>query len=108
MIHIPIPVEFLADAASVIQNSANEACGTSCNNTSTVPGLFKSIANVLTFLIGAISVVMVIVGGLRYVLSDGDPKKTGQAKDTILYAAIGVAISIVSYAIVNFVLSSVK
>jgi hypothetical protein len=48
---------------------------------------------------------MIIVGGLRYVLSAGDPKNTQAAKDTILYAVIGVVVALLAYAIVNFVLA---
>ena len=70
--------------------------------------IFGRIADVLVYLVGAISVIMIIIGGLRYVLSNGDPKATGAAKDTILYAAIGVVVAIVAYAIVKFVVDNIK
>ncbi len=66
-------------------------------------GLFQKIANVLIYIIGAISVLMVIIGGLRYVLSAGNPSATSGAKDTILYAIIGVIVAALAFAIVNFV-----
>jgi hypothetical protein len=47
---------------------------------------------------------MLIVGGLRYVLSGGDPKNTQAAKDTILYAVVGIVVALLAYAIANFVL----
>jgi hypothetical protein len=50
---------------------------------------------------------MLIYGGLRYVLSGGDSKKVTDAKNTIMYAIIGLIISILSYAIVNFVINAV-
>ena len=62
------------------------------------------ITNMLLFIIGAISVIVVIVGGLKYVTSDGDPGKIKGAKDTILYAVVGIVIAVLAYAIVNFVL----
>ncbi|HSH31424.1 MAG TPA: pilin [Candidatus Saccharimonadales bacterium] len=66
---------------------------------------FKTVANILIFLVGAIAVLMIIIGGLRYVLSGGDPGGTKSAKDTILYAIIGVVVAILAYAVVNFVLT---
>jgi hypothetical protein len=67
-------------------------------------GLFTKIANVLIFVIGAIAVIMVIIGGLRYVLSSGNPQATAGAKDTILYAIIGVVVAALAFALVNFVI----
>ncbi len=70
------------------------------------PGsVWLNIVNTLIYVIGAVAVVMVIIGGLRYVVSGGDASSTKAAKDTILYAIIGVVIAAFSYAIVNFVLS---
>jgi hypothetical protein len=69
-------------------------------------GTFSTITNVLLFLIGAISVIMLIVGGIRYVVSGGDSAAVANAKNTILYAIVGVIIAILAYAIINFVISS--
>ncbi len=68
--------------------------------------LFETVANVLLFLIGAVSVIMLIVGGFRYVLSGGDSTQVTSAKNTILYAVIGIIVALLAYAIVNFVVSS--
>jgi hypothetical protein len=46
---------------------------------------------------------VVMAGGLQYVLSTGDPKRTQRAKETILYAIIGIVISLSAYAIVSFI-----
>lgn len=69
-------------------------------------GVFKRITDVALFLVGAISVLMLILGGIRYVLSGGEAGKVESAKNTILYAVIGVVVSILAYAVVNFVVSS--
>jgi hypothetical protein len=69
-------------------------------------GIFGKIANVLIFLVGAIAVIVIIFGGLRYVISTGDAGRIKQAKDTILYGVIGVVIAILAYAIVNFVITN--
>lgn len=71
----------------------------------TVQGGITQIINALLWIVGVVSVIMIIVGGLRYVLSGGDPKNTQAAKDTILYAVIGVVVAVLAYAIVNFVLA---
>jgi hypothetical protein len=69
-------------------------------------GIFNVIANVLIFLVGAIAVIYLIIGGLRYVISGGDSKAVTAAKDTILYAVIGIVVAVISYALVNFVITS--
>lgn len=65
--------------------------------------LVKTIINVLLYLIGIIAVIVIIIGAIRYVTSAGDSSKVKGAKDTILYAVIGLVIAIIAYAIVNFV-----
>jgi hypothetical protein len=69
-------------------------------------GLFQTITNVLLFIIGAVSVIMLIIGGIRYVVSGGDSGAVTSAKNTILYAVIGIIVAILAYAIVNFVITS--
>lgn len=69
-------------------------------------GIFSTITNTLLFILGAISVIMIIVGGLRYVISGGDSAAVTAAKNTILYAIVGVIVAILAYAIINFVIGS--
>jgi hypothetical protein len=69
-------------------------------------GIFTTITNVLLFIIGAISVIMIIIGGLRYIVSGGDASKVSGAKNTILYAVVGIVVAILAYAIINFVIGS--
>lgn len=66
-------------------------------------GIFESISNILIFLVGAIAVIVIIFGGLRYVTSTGDAARVKSAKDTILYGIIGLVVAILAFAIVNFV-----
>jgi hypothetical protein len=58
------------------------------------------------FIIGAISVIMLIIGGIRYVVSGGDSSAVTSAKNTILYAIVGIIVALLAYALVNFVLTS--
>lgn len=62
------------------------------------------IINILIFIIGLVAVIMLIVGGFRYVFSQGNEKSVQGAKDTILYAIIGIVVAVLAFAIVNFVL----
>jgi ABC-type Fe3+ transport system permease subunit len=62
------------------------------------------IVNILLFLLGAIAVVMIVIGGIRYATSNGEQSAITSAKNTILYAVIGLIVAIMAYAIVNFVL----
>ena len=70
-------------------------------------GVFTQITNTVLYIVGIISVIMLIYGGLRYVISGGDSKKVTDAKNTILYAIIGLIISILAFAIVNFVINAI-
>ncbi len=69
-------------------------------------GLFQTISSLLIFIVGAVAVIMLIIGGLRYVLSAGDAKNVTAAKDTILYAIIGIVVALLSFALVQFVVGS--
>jgi type IV secretion system pilin len=69
-------------------------------------GVFKTVTNVLLFIIGAISVIMLIIGGIRYVVSGGDSTAVSSAKNTILYAVVGIVVAILAFALVNFVIGS--
>lgn len=59
-------------------------------------------------LLGALSVLYIIIGGMRFVLSGGSPDAVNRARNTILYALIGLVVSLLSFTIVNFVLSAVN
>lgn len=100
------PVTFAVDPGQQITNGVNAAGGS--NNNKSLTGSLSTIVNVLLFILGAIAVIMVVVGGIRYVTSDGDPGKAKSARDTILYAIVGIVVALLAYAIVNFVIKSFK
>lgn len=56
-------------------------------------------------LAGAIAFIIVVLGGLKYALSQGNPQETAKAKDTILYAVIGLVICVMAFSIVRFVIT---
>ncbi len=92
-----------ADAASVIKGGVDEI-----NDGNDVPleEQIRTIVNIMLFLLGAIAVLMIIIGGIRYATSNGDANNTKAAKDIILYAVVGLVVAILSYAIVGFVLDA--
>ena len=67
-------------------------------------GLFKTIVNIMLFLIGAVAVIMLIIGGVRYVISGGKQEDVTAAKNTIMYAIIGIIVALLAFAVVNFVI----
>lgn len=69
-------------------------------------GVFSRVSSVLLFIVGAIAVIMLIIGGLKYVVSGGDASKVQSAKNTILYALVGIVVAILAYAAVNFVIGN--
>lgn len=66
-------------------------------------GIFTKVVSFLLFFVGIASVIMIIYGGIQYTTSAGDSGKVTSAKNTILYAIVGLIVSILAYAIVNFV-----
>ena len=90
-----------ASTASQARQGVNRVGGSGNSLTS----MIRNVINAMLFLIGAISVIMIIVGGIRYTTSGGDSSSVKAGKDTVLYAVIGLVVAIAAYAIVNFVIS---
>ena len=68
--------------------------------------VIKNVTNVLLFLVGAVSVIMLVLGGFKYVTSNGNADQIKSAKNTIMYAVIGLVVAIIAYAVVGFVVDS--
>ena len=71
---------------------------------SSVNDIASRVSNILFFLVGAVAVGAIIYGGLQYALSGGDQNRLETAKNTILYAVVGLVVAILSYAIAAFVI----
>ena len=78
-------------------------CISTDKNEKTLTTQIKEVVNVLLFIIGAVAVIMIVIGGLRYTISNGDSGQITSAKNTILYAVVGLVVAMLAYAIVNFV-----
>ena len=108
-----VPAYANASPASEIQGGVNAVGG---NETvqdakgNTVPvtlgDRLKTIVNIMLFILGAIAVIMIVIGGIKYTTSNGDSSSITSAKNTILYAVVGLIIAVMAFAIVNFVVTS--
>ena len=88
------------DQVSCLFGSEKEGCtdGT---------GIFQTIVNVILFIVGAVAVIMIVIGGVRYTVSNGDSNAVTGAKNTIMYAIVGLVVAIIAYALVNFVVVNI-
>ena len=73
------------------------------NNQINIGSAIKSIIDIMLFALGAISVIMIVIGGIRYTTSNGDSNGIQGAKNTILYAIVGLVVAILAYSIVNWI-----
>ena len=64
----------------------------------------QTILGIVFGVVGALCLLVITISGLRYVLSAGDPKRTAQAKEGIIYALVGLGVAISAEAIVTFVI----
>lgn len=95
-------------------DNAKAACeglaltGSGCSGSTggkSVDDTIKLVINVLSFIVGIAAVIMIIIGGLKYILSQGEGSNTASAKNTILYALVGLVVVALAQVIVKFVLS---
>ena len=85
-----------------------EATGGSCTagpDDPTVESTVQQVIRILSYIVGVISVIMIIVGGFQYVTSGGDSGKVTSAKNTIMYALIGIVIVALAQIIVRFTIN---
>ncbi len=69
--------------------------------------LITQIINIFSVIVGIVAVIMIVYGGFRYITSGGDSNNTAAAKNTILYAIVGLVIVALAQFIVRFILSKV-
>jgi len=102
-------------ASALFDNAKQDACegvglgAGGCNNATSgkISNLITTVVNILSLVVGIGAVIMIMVGGFKYVTSGGDSSKTGSAKSTIVYALIGLVIVALAQVIVKFVVNAV-
>ena len=81
-------------------------CASGDDATTKVQDLIKKVINIFSLVIGVVAVIMIILGGFKYITSGGDSGNVTGAKNTILYAVIGLIIVALAQIIVRFVLQN--
>lgn len=84
--------------ASVDEVGGSDASG--------LPETIKNTINILLYVAGVIAVIIIVIGGIRFVTSEGDANSANKAKNSVVYAAVGLVVAVIAYAIVNLVLSN--
>lgn len=113
-----VMVSFFSGAAKADINPLEQACPDStskfCQNVQeesgrsvviSSDGILVTVARTIILLTGVASVIMVIIGGLKYILSAGDSNGIQSAKNTVLYAIVGLVVAVFSYIIVGIVIA---
>ncbi len=72
-----------------------------------VPGTISRVIGVLSMFVGVAAVIMIIIGGIKYVFSGGDSNSVTSAKNTILYALVGLVVALLAQVIVRFVIGRI-
>jgi len=94
--------------AQACQGEAANSSACTANGSNPISGkdgVILRVINIFSFVIGAASVIMILVGGFRYIISNGDSNSLSTAKNTILYAVIGIVVFLLSRGIITFVIN---
>ena len=88
--------------------AVKDAAGCSKEDDKDISSVITNIINAIIGVIGIVAVIFIIMGGVQYMTASGDASKTKKAKDTILYACIGLAVCALAFAIANFAISTIN
>jgi putative exporter of polyketide antibiotics len=100
-------------AKQQIQCGTCDAAGTTASCTpaaapKTLSDTIATVINILSVIVGAVAVIMIIIGGFRYIVSAGNAEQAKGARNTLLYAVIGLVIIAMAQIIVQFVIQGVQ
>jgi Type IV secretion system pilin len=91
--------------ASNIGGDGSACAAATTTGAGSVNSLLTTTINIFSLVVGIIAVIMLIFGGLKYITSGGDSSKVGTAKNTIVFAIVGLVIVALAQVIVQFVLT---
>lgn len=84
---------------------ANQSSGSATSNEVVgKDGVLNEVVSIITYIAAVASVIMVIIGGIMYSVSNGEPQKANRARDTIIYALVGLAVSMLARQVILYVL----
>jgi hypothetical protein len=92
-----------ADTLS-FDDTASSPCTVNGDASDKVTNIIKTIINIVSVVVGVIAVIMIVFGGLKYITSGGESSNISSAKNTIIYAIIGLVVVALAQFIVRFVL----
>ena len=104
-----LPVHSWADSVTeACQGAGLQVSGGKCGGGSgdNLDGVLKAIVNILSAIVGVAAVIMIIVGGFRYITSGGDANAVSGAKKTVIYAVVGLVLVAMAQFIVHFVIGA--
>lgn len=90
---------------SFIQSTASQAASDANNPFFGSNGIITILIRQLMFVVGVASVIMIIIGAVRYITSAGQPQSAQAARNTIIYAVIGIIVALLGQLLVGLVLS---
>jgi cytochrome bd-type quinol oxidase subunit 2 len=110
---MPLGAVHRAVAQDIAQNIKTGACLSLSSSTclsdqsanDKINQVIKTIINTFSLIVGVVSVIMIIVGGFKYITSGGDSNNVSSAKNTIIFAIVGLVIVALAQVIVRFVLT---
>jgi hypothetical protein len=94
-----------SSAAQQVSKGINAVDNSSSCNDSGVQTAIHQAVNILSLVVGAAAIIVIIVSGFKYITSGGDSGKVGNAKNTLIYALVGLAIAALAQVLVHFILS---
>lgn len=103
---VATPLSALGEGGASAGIGAARGDNTPSNLVNGDSSIIKRAINIMLFAVGVLSVVMLIFGGFRYVISGGKKESVTNAKNTILYAIVGLLVAVFAYAIINFILGA--
>lgn len=88
-------------------NCSDSASSATSQDGTSIDGILTLVVNIFSIIVGFVAVIMIIVGGLKYITSNGDSSNISGAKNTIVFAIVGLVIVALAQVIVHFVLAKV-
>ncbi len=82
----------------------NPICKGRSDSDNKFSNIVGQIVNALLYVLGAVSVIVIIIAGILFATSSGDPALITKSKNALLYAVVGLVVAIMAYAIVNYVI----
>lgn len=97
--------EAVCQGAGAASTPDTNSTSTGCQSSGTdINGILKFALNILSIIVGIVAVIMIIIAGLKFITSNGEASNVASAKNTILYAVVGIIIVALAQIIVQFVL----